>query len=153
MVGSQAIGARYGRFNNDGSVNDMPGHNMALVVMGTFLLWVGWYGFNPGSTLGITASGYAHIAAKTATTTTLAAATGGVTMAMIGKMNAGFYDLGEVCNGVLAGLVSITAGCSVVETWGAVIIGFIGGFVYWGGSTLLLKLKIDDPINAIPVSP
>jgi len=144
---------RVDRFMANGKLNEeeMEGFNPVLVVLGTMILWFGWYGFNPGSTLGITAPGYAHIASKTATTTTLSAAAGGVTNAFIHKKISGMWLIGETCNGVLSGLVGITAACSVVETWAAVLIGFISAFVYTFGDWLLIKFHIDDPVNVIPV--
>ena len=89
------------------------------------------YGFNPGSTLGITPAGYAQAAARSVVTTTLAAATGGITVVALDKLlGSKTWDVSAVCNGILGGLVSITAGCSTVYPWAAVLIGFLGGFVY-----------------------
>ena len=152
LAGAWILGPRLGRFNDDGTVNAMPGHNAALVVLGTFILWFGWYGFNPGSTLGI--HGYAFIAAKTAATTTLSAATGAVvnlfvTLKLSGDAHT--YDLEETCNGALAGLVGITSACSVVELWASLFIGAIAVFWYQCGRLLLLKLRVDDVVNAAPV--
>ena len=153
LAGATVLGPRIGRFEA-GKVNPMPGHNASLVVLGTFILWFGWYGFNPGSTLGITASGYAFVAAKTATTTTLSAASGAVTNLIIALRLSGaehVYDLEETCNGALAGLVGITSACSVVDPWASLLIGAIAAFAYQGGRVLLLRLKIDDVVNAAPV--
>jgi Amt family ammonium transporter len=126
-------------------------------VLGTFILWVGWYGFNPGSTLGISAAGYAEVSALCAVTTTLAAAPGSVsamfTDMILGRRKTGetIYDVTMCMNGALSGLVGITAGCSVVEPWAAFVIGIIAGWVYIFWSSLLVKLKIDDAVDAIPV--
>ena len=146
-IGAAILGPRIGRFGPN--AKPINGHSMPLVVLGTFLLWVGWYGFNPGSTLCIV--GCDAVAAKVAVTTTLAAAAGGLTNLFLHYALSHVYDVGEMCNGVLAGLVSITSACAVVEPWAAVVIGLIGAFVYTGGSFLLVKLEIDDAVNATPV--
>ena len=156
-IGAWVLGPRIGRFDPDVPVTEFKGHSAPLTVLGTFILWVGWYGFNPGSTLAIVGSG--DVASKVAVCTTLSAAAGGVTNMLlhfqIAKRCAadkhGIYDVAETCNGVLAGLVAITAACAVVEPWAAVVIGMIGSFVYSGGSILLKKLHIDDAVNATPV--
>merc|ERR1719223_615923 len=111
------------------------------------ILWFGWYGFNCGSTLAFDGEN----AGKVATTTTLAAAGGSVISTVLAKAITGTWDVECGLNGVLAGLVSITAGCSVVDEWCAILIGAIGGGVYYGSAELLLKLKVDDPLNAWPV--
>lgn len=149
LVGAAIVGPRTGRFDPNGRVIAMPGHNASLVVLGTFILWVGWYGFNPGSQLAIIGSEV--VVARTAVSTTLSAASGGVTAMAI---NYGLYhvwDLIAVCNGVLAGLVGITAGCSVTEPWTAIVCGFLSAWVIHGASKLLLKFKIDDPLEAAPM--
>ena len=148
-IGAKVLGPRIGRFGPKG--REIKGHSVPLVVLGTFLLWVGWYGFNPGSTLAISGEGVAEVAAKTAATTTLAAAAGGLSNLFIHHHLGGFYDVAEMCNGVLAGLVSITSACSVVEPWAAVVIGVVGACAYTCGSRLLVKLEIDDAVNATPV--
>ncbi|KAH8078185.1 ammonium transmembrane transporter [Aureococcus anophagefferens] len=111
-IGAAILGPRLGRFGPN--AKPINGHSMPLVVLGTFLLWVGWYGFNPGSTLCIV--GCDAVAAKVAVTTTLAAAAGGLTNLFLHYALSHVYDVGEMCNGVLAGLVSITSAC-VVEPW------------------------------------
>ena len=107
LAGAMVLRPRLGRFNADGTINDMPGHNSSLIVLGTFLLWFGWYGFNPGSTLGIYTFG--HVAAKTAVTTTLSAASGAVANLWFQYNLPGsgrhVYDLEATCNGALSGLV------------------------------------------------
>ena len=156
LVGAAVIGPRSGRFEGGGRVGKpvpIKGHSSVLQVLGTFILWLGWYGFNPGSTLGITPSGYAQAAARSVVTTTLSAASGGITVCLLEKMlGSKTWDVGAVCNGILGGLVSITAGCSVTYPWAAALIGFLGGFVYFGSSKLVLKVcKIDDPLDAFAV--
>ena len=122
-------------------------------MLGTFILWLGWYGFNPGSTLGLSSAGYARDAARCVVTTTLAAAAGGLTVIMLEKTCGDkTWNVGAVCNGILGGLVSITAGCSVMYPWAAALSGFLGGFVYFGSSKCVLKImKIDDPLDAFAV--
>jgi Amt family ammonium transporter len=124
-----------------------------LQVLGVFILWVGWYGFNGGSTLAVFAldTQYARDLGRVVVCTTISAATGAFTVVVISKYVDHVWDVGAVCNGVLAGLVSITAGCVVVETWAAVVIGIVGGCVYVGAAKLERLLKIDDPLDAWPV--
>ena len=132
-------------------------------VLGTFLLWFGWYGFNPGSTLMAHGTindpqGGTAAAARSAVTTTLSAAVAGISGLFIKRFlppflggSPGTYDLGHTCNSLLGGLVAITAGCSVVTPYGAIVIGFIAGWVYHGASCLMRKLWIDDPLDAFAV--
>jgi Amt family ammonium transporter len=150
LVGAMIVGPRLGKYNKDGTVNPIPGHNISLGVIGMFILWFGWYGFNPGSTLGLT-GGLASLAAKVAVTTTLSAAAGACTVAIFSKITTGKYDMGLTINGVLAGLVAITAGTATVELWAAIVIGIVGAMVMLGGVRLLDRLKIDDPVGAAPV--
>mmetsp|Transcript_13060 Transcript_13060/g.18709 ORF Transcript_13060/g.18709 Transcript_13060/m.18709 type:complete len:481 (-) Transcript_13060:187-1629(-) len=162
LYAAKILGPRIGRFY-DADGNELPEpvsfppHSVALQVLGTFILWVGWYGFNPGSTLGISPAGYADVAALCAVTTTLAAAAGSVsamfTDMIMTRMKTGetMYDITMCMNGALSGLVGITAGCSVCEPWAAFVIGIIAGWVYIGFSNLLVKMKIDDAVDAIPV--
>lgn len=162
LVAATILGPRKGRFyDEDGNPletpAEFPAHSVALQILGTFVLWFGWYGFNPGSALVIDNSGSASTAALCAVTTTLAAAAGCVTAmftdTIIDMRTSGeaSYDLTMAMNGCLGGLVGITAGCSVVTPWAAVIIGIVAGWVYVGFSKLLVKLKIDDAVDAVPV--
>ena len=150
LVGAIMVGARRGKFNADGSVNALPGHSMPLGFLGVMILWVGWYGFNAGSTLGLS-GGFADLAARVAVTTTLAAGASAATAMVISRVRTGRSDLSLTLNGVLGGLVGITAGCATVEPWGAVIIGIVAGAVIVYGVELLYKLRIDDPVGAVPV--
>ena len=151
LMGAIMVGPRTGRFDAQGRPIAMPGHNAALVVLGTFILWVGWYGFNCGSQARATTAADAVVIGRVGITTTLAASAGGVTSLFLNYALYKVWDLIAVCNGVLAGLVSITAGCSVLDLYMAVFAGFIGAFVLFGASKLLLKLRIDDPLEAFPV--
>ena len=148
LVGAIFLGPRTGRFSPSGECIDMPGHSSVLVALGTFILWFGWYGFNPVSTL---AFEYMETAARVAVTTTLGAAAGGVTALSIHYGLTKSLDVGPMCNGILAGLVSITGNCVVIEPWAAALIGAIGAAIYYGFSALLKKLKIDDPLDASSV--
>jgi Amt family ammonium transporter len=155
LMGSIFLGPRTGRFTPAGSVVDMPGHSTVLAALGTFILWFGWYGFNPGSTLAVVDA--SSTIALCAVTTTLSAAAGAVSSlffdTFLGVITNGEaeYDLTMAMNGCLGGLVGITAGCSVVEPWAALIIGLVSGVVYVLSSKLLVSLKIDDAVDAIPV--
>ena len=150
LMGAAIVGPRTGRFDASGRPMAMPGHNAALVVLGTFILWVGWYGFNPGSVLAITGTAAVDVA-RCAVTTTLAAASGGIGSMILNYSLYKVWDLVAVCNGCLAGLVSITAGAYALQPWAAILAGFVGSVVLWASSKLLLKLKIDDPLEAFPV--
>jgi Amt family ammonium transporter len=152
LVGAKILGPRTGRFQDPAA---FEGHSTPLVIIGTFLLWFGWYGFNPGSTLMI--HGYGRDAARACVTTTLAAASGGVAGLLIKKFlpykmgGTKVWDVGHTCNSLLGGLVGITAGCSVVTAHHAVLIGVLAAFIYHGASCLMRKLKIDDPLDAFAV--
>ena len=147
------LGARRGRYSSDGKLIEMPGHSSVLVVLGTFILWVGWYGFNPGSTLLISTDLAAQTAARAAVNTTLSAAAGGLIVIVLEKLiGSKCWDVAAICNGVLAGLVSITAGCATCVPWVGFMTGLFGGLVYFGTSKLMkYKLKIDDPLDAFAV--
>eukprot|EP00440_Ansanella_granifera_P005813 gb/GFBE01006305.1/.p1 GENE.gb/GFBE01006305.1/~~gb/GFBE01006305.1/.p1 ORF type:complete len:544 (+),score=136.98 gb/GFBE01006305.1/:1-1632(+) len=148
LAGTVILGPRKGRWENP---DDFEAHNLPLVVLGTFALWFGWYGFNPGSTLALHSKESGATAANVAMTTTLSAATGGISVFLIRYALLRKYDVGGLCNGILAGLVSITAACATVESSAAFAIGLCGAFIYQGASMLLQKLKIDDPVDAVPV--
>ena len=150
LMGAIVVGPRLGKFGKDGSINAIPGHNISIAVLGMFILWFGWYGFNPGSTLGLS-GGFAEIAARVAVMTTLAAGAGAATMAIASKLLSGKYDMGFVVNGALGGLVAITAPCATVEPWAAIVIGAIGALVVMAGVRGLETLRIDDPVGAVSV--
>lgn len=152
FCGAWVLGPRTGRFDTEGNVvtRGFTPQSSALQALGTFLLWFGWYAFNAGSTLGMW-SGAPLLAARCVVTTTLSAAAASITCVTFGYIMYGEYQLGAAMNGVLGGLVSITAGCPVVEPWAAVIIGIIGGLVYTGWSKLMLMMKIDDVVDAVAV--
>ncbi|CAM9265764.1 unnamed protein product [Ectocarpus fasciculatus] len=149
LAAAIVVGPRTGRFNEDGTANTLPQQSAVLQTLGTLILWFGWYGFNGVSTLAI--NGLAGVAAKTMVTTTISAAFGAVTTVLLGKLNLGYWDGGAANNGLLAGLVGVTAGCSTCEPEGAMVIGIVSGFVYTYSSKLLVMLRIDDVVDAIPV--
>jgi Amt family ammonium transporter len=149
LVGAAVVGPRKGRFT--GSTESFDPHSMPLLVLGTFILWFGWYGFNCGSTLGMSSDGLAYQGAIVAMNTTLSAASGGIMVLILRLIMYKKYDLGGMCNGILGGLVSITAGCGNMDCGWAVASGLIGGLWYQGASSLLKMLKIDDPIDAFAV--
>ena len=150
LVAAIMIGPRRGKFNADGSVNAILGHSMPLGFLGVMILWIGWYGFNAGSTLGLS-GGFAELAARVAVTTTLAAGAGAVSAMLISWMRFGKSDLSLTLNGVLGGLVGITAGTATVEPWAAVVIGLVAGAIIVYGVSFLESMKIDDPVGAVPV--
>ena len=150
LMGAILVGPRIGKYASGGQVNAIPGHNMTLAALGMFILWFGWYGFNPGSTLGLT-GGLATEAAWVAINTTLSAGAGAVVAVGIAKLRYGKADLGLTINGALAGLVSITAGCGFVEPWAAVIMGAIGGGLVVFSVAFFDRIRIDDPVGAISV--
>jgi ammonium transporter, Amt family len=162
LIAAMILGPRRGRFyDEDGNPLDQPAifppHSVALQILGTFILWFGWYGFNPGSALMIASGSASSVAALSAITTTISAASGCVsgmfTDCMIETIRTGevSYDLTMAMNGALSGLVAVTAGSSVINPWAAVIIGMIAGWVYYALSKLLIRVRIDDAVNAIPV--
>ncbi len=151
LVGAMILGPRLGRFGPDGKPRAIPGHNMSLAALGTFILWLGWFGFNPGSQLAIASQGDADAVAMVAVTTNLAAAAGALGALFTAWLRYGKPDLGQTLNGVLGGLVAITAGCAYVDPLASVIIGFIAGPIVVFSAELLEKLKIDDPVGAVPV--
>jgi len=149
LCGAIIVGARKGRFSGD-KVTAFPGHSLPLGVLGVFILWVGWYGFNAGSTLGLTGGFYID-AARVATTTTLAAGAGGFTAMLVSWLQHGKSDLSLTLNGILGGLVGITAGTATIEPFWAIVTGAVAGVIIVYGVMLLDMLKIDDPVGAVPV--
>ena len=150
LMGAIIVGPRIGKFGKDGSINPIPGHSISLAALGVFILWFGWYGFNPGSTLGLT-DGFAALAAKVAVNTTLAAGAGAVGCAFISRMRTRNYDMGLTLNGALGGLVAITAPCAVVDPWAAISIGLIAAPIVIFGIEALDRARVDDPIGAVAV--
>lgn len=150
LAGALVLGPRIGKFTN-GKVTPTPGHNIFLATLGVFILWIGWYGFNPGSQLAYATAADAHAVALIAVNTTLAAAAGALVAMIISWWQGKKPDLITSLNGALAGLVAITANCDVVTNQQSLIIGAIGGILLVGGTYLLDMLKIDDTVGAWPV--
>ena len=148
LAAAIVVGPRIGKFNEDGSANEIKGHNMPYVVIGTFILFFGWFGFNAGSTLAGTDPRIATIA----TNTLLAGAAGSVVALYLQMARNGKADLPMACNGALAGLVGITAPCAFVAPWAAVAIGAIAAPIMMASVSLIERvLKVDDPVGAISV--
>jgi Amt family ammonium transporter len=145
LTGAIMLGPRIGKYASDGSPKSLPGHNIALVFLGGFILWFGWFGFNPGSTMGATPD-IAHIA----TTTNLSAAAGGIAAMFTGWWMFNKPDASMAINGVIAGLVAITAPCAFVSTGSAIWIGLTAGVLVVLSVVFLdKKLNIDDPVGAV----
>jgi Amt family ammonium transporter len=146
LAGAIVVGPRIGKYDAEGRVRPIPGHSFPLAFLGLFLLWFGWYGFNPGSTTAGTPQ-----TAGIAVTTTLAAAAGAITAMLYTWMRYRKPDAGMVVNGALAGLVAITAGCANVTPASAVIIGAVGGVLVVLSVLFFDRLRVDDPVGAISV--
>jgi len=144
---AKVLGPRNGRFNSDGSANVFAPSNIPLASAGAFILWFGWFAFNAGSTLDASASNLSTIALNTL----LAGAAGGAMALFTTMKKFGKADPSMTINGILAGLVAITAGCAFVSTWSAIIIGLIGGIIVVYATILIDNLKIDDPVGAVAV--
>ena len=147
LMGAVVLGPRMGKYNRDGSTNAIPGHNIMMATLGVFILWFCWFGFNPGSSL--EAAGYiGHIAM----TTNLSACAGALVAMFLTWIKYGKPDVSMTLNGILAGLVAITAGCHIVSLYGAIAIGAVGGIlVVYGCEILDQKLHVDDPVGAVGV--
>ena len=151
LAGVLTIGARKGKYGADGSVNAMPGANMPLATLGTFILWMGWFGFNGGSVLATATVSDANAVAVVFLNTNAAASGGCIVALLVAKAAFGKADLTMALNGCLAGLVAITAGPDTPTPLQATIIGGLGGALVVGSIVTLDKLKIDDPVGAISV--
>ena len=147
LTGAIVLGPRLGKYDGEGKPRPIAGHNLPLAALGVFILWLGWFGFNPGSQMGADALDISLIAV----TTNIAAASGAITAMITAWMFLGKPDAGMSLNGALAGLVAITAGCAFVSPVSAAIIGALGGVVVVLSVLLLERLKIDDPVGAISV--
>lgn len=138
---------RIGKFNKDGSANNIEGHNQVFTALSVLLLWVGWFGFNAGSTIAVDGAFFGFVAINT----NLAAATGTVAALIISWVIMGKADVPMMLNGTLAGLVAITASCAFVETWAAAVIGLVAGLLVFFSIRFFESKKIDDPIYALSV--
>jgi len=147
LVAVWLLGARIGKFKKDGSVGAIPGHNMPFATAGVFILWLGWFGFNGGSVLSAAPGSTSLVLV----TTCIAAASGGLGAFLVSLFKYKQYDLSMFLNGVLGGLVGITAGADLMSVTDAILIGFIAGALIVLGVALIDKLRLDDPVGAIAV--
>jgi Amt family ammonium transporter len=147
LTGAVILGPRYGKFGAKGQINAIPGHSLALAMIGTLVLWLGWFGFNPGSTMAADPRLMGHICL----TTNMAACTGILGATLISWILLKKPDLGMTINGCLAGLVGITAGCAFVSVGSAAIIGFIAGLGVVPAVIFFDKARVDDPVGATSV--
>ena len=141
------LGSRIGKFGNDGKPKAIPGHNIPLAAVGVFILWLGWFGFNGGSVL----SADPALTSLVLVTTSLAAAAGGVSAFITSTIMYKNFDLTMFLNGILGGLVGITAGADLMSPLEAIAIGLIAGVIIVFGVALIDKLKLDDPVGAVTV--
>jgi Amt family ammonium transporter len=150
LAGALLLGPRIGKFGHDGRANPIPGHNMPYAVLGTLILWFGWFGFNPGSTLSVDFGGVGFFA-YVAITTNLAAAAGALGGIFTAWLVLRKPDISMMLNGVIAGLVAITAASGYVAPWAAIVIGGLAGSIAVVGVIAVERIGIDDPIGAVAV--
>ena len=152
FVGAWILGPRIGKYNSDGSANAIPGHSIVLACLGVFILWMGWFGFNGGSTVSMTGDDIMKSVAHIMVTTNMAAAAAACTAMIVTWIRYGKPDVSMTLNGVLAGLVAITAGCDVITVPGSLAVGIISGaFIVFAVEFIDQVLKVDDPVGAIAV--
>ncbi|QBA64697.1 ammonium transporter [Muriicola soli] len=147
LIGIYLLGARIGKFGEDGKPKAIPGHNIPLATAGVLILWLGWFGFNGGSVL----SGDPELTSLVLVTTSLAAAAGGVGSLILSTILYKNLDLTMFLNGILGGLVGITAGADLMSPNEAVLIGLIAGFIIVLGVALIDRIRLDDPVGAVTV--
>lgn len=147
LAGAIVLGPRIGKFNKDGSANTLPGHHIPMAMLGTFILLFGWFGFNAASTFAVTDVRFAVVAANTA----IAGAFGAVTAMFFMQIKTGKPDPGMMVNGMLGGLVAVTAPCAFIQPWAAAVIGIIAGVLIPVAAEFIEKRGIDDPVGAVAV--
>src|ERR671912_2929231 len=145
LAGTLLLGPRIGKYDDAGNPQTISGHNMPLAVLGVIILWVGWWGFNPGSTMAAVGQSIGDIAL----TTNLAAGAGVLGAMAFGYLYKRHLDVGMMGNGAIAALVAITAACAFVAPWAAIVIGFIAGVIMYTVLILVDKIGVDDPLGAI----
>ncbi len=150
LAGAILLGPRIGKYGKDGKSNAIVGHNIPFVVLGTLILWLGWFGFNPGSTLMATSPSVGYFS-YIAMTTNLAAASGALAAMFMAWKVLGAPDMSMVANGAIAALVAITATCAFVDPWASVVIGAVAGVIAVFGVLMIDKIRIDDPVGAVSV--
>lgn len=147
LAGILALGPRFGKYSSDGRINPIPGHNLSMATIGTFVLWLGWFGFNPGSTMAADPKAISHVIVTTNTAAAAAVLSSTITSwILLGKP-----DLGMTLNGCLAGLVAITAPCAFVDVPISIIIGLVAGILVVVAVIMFDRAKIDDPVGALSV--
>ena len=151
LAGALLLGPRLGKFGADGRAHPIPGHNLPFAVLGTIILWFGWFGFNPGSTLGVVTGDWIGYFGYVALTTNVAAAAGALGGILTAWVVLGRPDISMLLNGVIAALVAITAASGFVAPWAAVVIGFVAGAIAVVGVRAVERIRIDDPIGAVAV--
>jgi Amt family ammonium transporter len=151
LAGALLLGPRIGKFDGDGKANAIPGHNMAYTTLGVLILWFGWFGFNPGSTLGVVSGDTVGYFAYVALTTNVAAGAGALGAVATSWLVIKKPDLSMMLNGVVAALVAVTAACGFVAPWAAIVIGLVAGVVAVVGVLVVERARIDDPIGAVAV--
>ncbi len=146
LMGAAFLGPRLGKYQ-DGQIVAIPGHNLSIATLGCLILWLGWFGFNPGSVMAADANAITHIAL----TTNMAGAVGGIAATATAWLRLGKPDLSMIINGILAGLVGVTASCAYITIGSAFIIGLVAGVIVVFAVTFFDRIRIDDPVGAISV--
>ncbi len=147
LVGAWLLGPRLGKYGKKGEITPIPGHSLSLATLGALILWLGWFGFNPGSTMAADPVMISHVALTTA----MAAGTGIVVACLYAWLRIGKPDLTMIINGSLAGLVAITAPCNLVSVFGSIVIGGVAGVIVVESVLFFDRIKVDDPVGAISV--
>lgn len=147
LAGVMVLGPRLGKFGKNGKINPIPGHNMSMATLGALILWLGWFGFNPGSTMAADAGAIARVAL----TTNMAAAAATLTATITAWLLMGKPDLSMILNGTLAGLVAVTAPCAFISVESSLIIGLIAGVLVVVAVMFFDRVKLDDPVGALSV--
>src|ERR687886_919084 len=145
LAGTLLLGPRIGKYDDAGRPQTIPGHNMPLAVLGVIILWIGWWGFNPGSTMSAVGATFADIAL----TTNLAAGAGVLGAMLMSYLYRRNIDVGMAGNGAIAALVAITAACAFVDPWASIVVGFVAGVVMYVTLISVDKIGVDDPLGAI----
>ncbi len=148
LMGAAILGPRLGKYSAEGRSNALPAHNMSIATLGALILWLGWFGFNPGSTMAV---GDGSLISHIAITTNTAGAFGGIAATITAWLYLGKPDLSMIINGILAGLVAVTAGCAFVTVPAAAVIGAVGGILVVFAVGYFDKIKVDDPVGATSV--
>jgi Amt family ammonium transporter len=147
LAGTLLLRPRIGKYNKDGTPNEIHGHNQVFTTLGVFVLWIGWFGFNAGSTVAVGDGFFGYVAFNTQ----LAFGAGAVVALLVSWLVTGKANISAVLNGGLAGLVGITASCAFVEPWAALVIGAVSGLLVFYSMRFFDRIRVDDPIAALSV--